>query len=479
MDTSALFLYEKLIQMHNDALLGSIQSKSLTGSDAGSLTCEHHNTCKDDGSKTVCLDCGEVTEENHVITLHYMNGFNMTNRRVLEPSIYSLIPTFIDQEIKALAVEIYNAVTNKKAFRNTAKKALVMASLHRAAALCKEGSAISYYDLLEMFNLQQHEANKGFNILSSGVSKTSPYFKIFDYEQEEILGISSKIKQLKISDPSSIFFRLTVNTFLLLKKKSTAVNSAQYCSVICGCIYFWAVHLNYTISEEMFVKDARLSKTTLLRNYTIVCEVVFKHILKSLFSILLQKCIQFPIAKPLRRRKVFPKAAVSPEEMLYNPDDKCTLYNPFDPEKITVICKGRSLPLDTVDDILDWNLLLGTYYITTDVTLNLRVVLNKRNDKYVYFDFLTYNKLNQVDGQTILRDLLLKTFDSNTPFGSVAENDADFLPPSAAPPNVSCLIVPPKGVLSVKDHLCDEPAIEDGSISFPPPQQKISSENDI
>jgi len=372
-------------------------------------SCPHDNVCCDDGDKKTCIDCGELLQENFTLTLHYNSGFCMTNRKTADPSIYTGIPEFVDRNLKELTIEIYAVATNKKHFRNKTKKAILLACLHRAAAI-KE-SPISYYELLEMFKLKQHEANHGFTVLSSNIPKNSEYFRIFDHTKEEIIGINSKLKQLQIEDKDSCFFRLVVNTFLLLKKTSDAVNNSQYTSVICGCIYFWIVHyLDKSIDIDSFTTRANVSKTTLLKNYITVCDVVFKSILKELFSRLLKNCVQIHTKNNINKNK-FPKKNITVEEMVYNPEEKCTIKNPFDVSNITGEIEGNLLPLDSVNDILEWNLLLNKCYFTPTTKIMLYMLLIKSCTKDLCFDFSKFDTYNKTKGSEILKKILISRFD--------------------------------------------------------------------
>ena len=375
-------------------------------------SCSHENTCCDEGDKKTCLDCGELLQENFTLTLHYNSGFCMTNRKTTDPSIYMSIPDFVDRDLKELTIKIYEVTTGKKHFRNKTKKAILLACLHRASVLKK--SPISYYELLELLKLKQHEANHGFTVLSSNIPKNSEHFVIFDHTKEEIISINSKLKQLQIEDKDSCLFRLIVNTFLLLKKNSNAVNNSQYTSVVCGCIYFWVVHyLNKSIDLETFTNRANVSKTTLLKNYITVCDVVFNSILKELFSELLKNCVQVRLEKPIVYKNKIQKKnnTADSEMMIYNPDEKFTIKNPFDVDNITCEIGGNLLPLDSVNDILEWNLLLNKCYYTPTTKIMLYVLLIKLCAKDIYFDFSKFDMYNKTNGCEILKKVLISRFD--------------------------------------------------------------------
>lgn len=375
--------------------------------------CYHNNVCCDDGDKKTCIDCGELLQENFTLTLNYNSGFCMTNRKTTDPSIFTCIPDFVARDLKELTIKIYDVVTGKKHYRNTTKKSILLACLHRASSLKK--TPISYYELLEMYKLKQHEANHGFSVLSSNIPKNSEYFVRFDHTKEAIISINSKLKQLKIEeDKNSCLFRFVVNTFLLLKENSNAVNNSQYTSVICGCIYFWIVHyLNRSVDIDTFTKRANVSKTTLLKNYITVCDIVFKSILKELFSELLKKCVHFDLEKTYINKNKFPKKNKNDSDILYNTEEKCIIRNPFDVDTISGEICGNILPLDSVNDILEWNLLLNKGYFTPTKKLMLYVLLIKSCAKDIYFDFSKFDAYNKTNGNEILKKILISKFDKD------------------------------------------------------------------
>jgi hypothetical protein len=372
--------------------------------------CGHETVSCEDGKRT-CLQCGELLEENYIINSNYFGGvIGMKPRKLVESSVYKDIPAFIDRRIKELTVEIYNTVTKNKTFRNASKRAIVLASLHRAAALMGDDNAISFYDLLQMFGLQQHEANKGFSVLSSNISKDSVFFLKFDNDREDLISINCKIRQLGI-EADARFFRLVANVFNLFKTRSRVAIESQYNSVICGCIYFWVVHLSLDKSVNAFVKQSGVSKATLLRVYCAVCDVVFNSILKELFSLLLENASPIPLEAPPRFKKVFAPTA-RPSSLLYCPEEKCIVFDPFDHTRVKVVIAETELPLDHVDDTLEWNILLGGCYFTPATKRVLSVTLFRRSERTMYFDFTDYDASNNTSGKDLLTALLVRRFDT-------------------------------------------------------------------
>jgi transcription initiation factor TFIIIB Brf1 subunit/transcription initiation factor TFIIB len=398
-----------------DALLFLENALKSVGGDKCSTECLKADDCLHvetwtDNHKKTCLECGQILEENYIA--NYTNSIVMTKRRKTESSIQNDIPFYIDQNIKDSAIEIYRKATENKVFRNTSKKSILLASLHRASALA--GNHISYYDLLDMFSLKQHEANKGFAILSSCISKKSEHALRFDQTKEETIGINSKLKKLGMDDDE--MFIKVVNVFNLVKEKSAIVNTSQPNSIICGCIYFWTIYGNESNRREDFAKVVGISKMTLTKVYVAICDVVFKSVMKPFFATLLKNCKPKISSQP-KYKTILKKLRPA----LYGPDERIVIHDPFDESAIRVVPynvqkqteEGSEFPLDEVDNTMEWNILLSKqYYGDNSEVYMMHVNLVKKNDKEMYFEFKDYDKLNGVKGLQLLRELLANKFAS-------------------------------------------------------------------
>jgi len=411
MDTEDLMLFEQVLKK----VAKEFQETKMRQDNASTNVslCNHDETSDDNGKKT-CLECGELLEENYIAMHHSSNIIGMKKRRKSESPIYNDIPFYIEQNIKDITIEIYQKVTSRKVFRNTSKKSIILASLHRASAMV--GNHISYYDLLDMFILKQHEADKGFNILSRNIPKKSEFTLAFNQAKEEMISINSKLRKLGMDN--KLMFTLVTNTFNLVKDKSDIVNTSQPNSIICGCIYFWIVHTCIKKSDDEFSKIVGISKMTLLKVYVAVCDVVFNNTLKAFFAILLKNCDPKPIEGPQKYKSILKKS----KNLLYGPTYRMLIHNPFDQDKIRATAQPskrdkviENLPLEEVDDTQEWNVLLDQqYYSPTDVYM-LHVKLVRKNDKDMYFDFTDYDKNNKTNGIELLRSLLIKQFEREYP----------------------------------------------------------------
>jgi len=412
MDAQHLILFEQALKLVAKEFHESTLKQNYVESDS---SCKHEEMSDDNGKKT-CLECGELLEESYIATQYSSNIIGMKKRRKSDSTIFNDIPSYIEQHIKDITNEIYKKATNSKIFRNTSKKSIILASLHRASALA--GNHISYYDLLDMFVLKQHEANKGFSILSSNIPKKSEFTLKFNQTKEEMISINSKLRKLGMD--TKLMFNMVVNVFNLVKEKSNIVNTSQPNSIICGCIYFWIVYTRIQKTDDEFSKTVGISKMTLLKVYVAVCDVVFNNILKSFFTILLNNCIPKPIEGTPKYKSILKKTRAA--DLLYGPAYRMLICDPFDKNKIRVtpqpskrdkITDLEDLPLDEVDDTQEWNMLLDhQYYSSTDVYM-MYIKLVRKNDKEMYFNFAEYDKNNKTDGIELLRSLLIKRFESN------------------------------------------------------------------
>ena len=418
MDTQNIILFSQALKIVTNNDFKALGSNIRTDTLSSSSICKHEETSEENGKKT-CLECGQLLEENYIASHHSTHIIGMKQRRKTESSIYNDIPFYIERNIKDMTNEIYQKATASKIFRNTSKRSIILASLYRASAIA--GNHISYSDLLEMFLLKPHEADKGFNILSKNISKKSEFTIKFNQSKEDIITIHSKLKKLGMDDP--FMYRLIVNTFNLVKEKSDIVNTSQPNSIICGCIYFWIIYNKIKKSDEEFSKTVGISKMTLLKVYVAVCDIVFKTILKDFFVILFKNCEPKPIVTPIKFKNVIKRL----NNVLYEPNNKIIIHNPFDTNKIRATPNSRintgDLPLDEVDDTQEWNVLLNQNYYNLCHIYMMNVKLIRKNDKEMYFDLTEYNKKNNIDAFELLKSLLINCFNKDYEISNIESDD--------------------------------------------------------
>lgn len=389
--------------------------------------CEHEQIIIEE-NRHICVDCGQMLIENFISNQRCANNIGMKRRRKSECNIYNDIPSYIQQHVTDKAIEIYQKVTFNKIFRNTFKRSIILACLHRASTLT--GKDISYDDLLDIFTLKQHEANKGFSYVANNLPKNSEFSIPFDNEREEIISIISILRNLGMST----LLKPVVVIFKLVKQRSNILNVSLCKSVICGCIYFWIKYKNVRKTLKEFAQDVKMSEMTIINKYLVISDVVMKSIMKELFSVLLKNCA---ITQSEGKGK-YKNILKQHKNSLCSPDKKILINNPFSVDNITVTPYGANrassastkagrvgpdrvydspgyepLPLDEVADIKEWNILLDQKYYshTSNVyTLNVSIFKNTRD---LVIDFKKYNEINKIDANTLLKNILIEKFEHN------------------------------------------------------------------
>ena len=130
--------------------------------------CLHEEVTIESGNR-LCNDCGTILAHHFQFDQH--NFVSQMRRKRVLCSIYSEIPAYIDSDVKNLTVELYKLTTDKKIFRNIFRRAIILACLHRASILLDK--SIFFDEMLEIFNLKIHEANKGISFVSNNIPKNS------------------------------------------------------------------------------------------------------------------------------------------------------------------------------------------------------------------------------------------------------------------------------------------------------------------
>jgi len=402
MDSHFTFFEKALIMCKNEEILCASVVQS-----SQNKFCEHEEISVED-NKHICIDCGQMLVENFVSNQHYSNIIGMKKRRKSECNIYNDIPSYIPKHVKDKTIEIYQKTTANKIFRNTFKRSIILASLHRAATLT--GDDISYDDLLDIFSLKQYEANKGFSYVANNLPKNSEFSIPFDNEREEMISIISILRNLGMSS----LLNSVIVIFKLVKKRSNILNVSLCKSVICGCVYFWIKYKNIHKTLKEFAQDVKMSEMTIINKYLVISDVVMKSIMKELFCTLLKNCATTQIEGKNKYKNIFKLK----KNLLYNPDKKILITNPFTAHSITIVpyTHTRSnllyqpLPLDEVDDIKEWNILLDQKYYDMTYIYNLNVFISK-NTRDLVIDFKKYNEINKVDGNILLKNILIQKFE--------------------------------------------------------------------
>jgi hypothetical protein len=213
------------------------------------------------------------------------------------------------------------------------------------------------------------------------------------------------------------FLQPVSRTYFLVKERSTLLHTSLVKSVVSGCIYFWIVQKTLNKSLKEFSKDMEMSQHTILGKYIGVTETVMLRVMKELFSKLLANSIPIRLEK-CKYRQVFRERPRCLYVQIAS-DKKAIVENPFNPTEIRV-CKYNDhkvenvYPLDEVDDIMEWNLLLNNKFYSMEngemQVRNLNIVIVK-NSKDVFFNFEEYNKNSYKPGGALFQKIISQKFE--------------------------------------------------------------------
>lgn len=415
-----LKLFEKALTLYEEQAC-EVNTKSLNNNLSDSLAsslsldqCQHSETFED-MCKTICVMCGQIVIEKFIITPAF-SGLGMRKRKKDESTIYNDIPSHIPQNIKDETISLYLRVMNGEKHRSTApKRAIILACLYHASLNAKND--ISYDDLLEMFQMSQQLANKGFATVYASICAQGEEARVQLSEiDEEKNIIKTYLRKLNMSS----FFQPVFALYSLVKTRSRLLHTSIPKSVIAGCMYFWLQYKKCPKTLESLSADMEMSELTIISKYIVIAETLMKAIMKELFVRLLVNCEPRRLEK-MKHKQIFKE---HPHELL-SADKKALVVNPFDVEKISVYnyVEGESLgpenqyPLDEVDDVLDWNILLnGQFYgcelrgagsrkpdALLQYALNVQIIKNSKN---VLLNFKTYDNFNSQDGEKLYRTIV-------------------------------------------------------------------------
>ena len=352
--------------------------------------CPHLEVHTDD-KKKVCMDCGEILSEGYLMI---QPGNNMQKRKKYEPCLYKDLPFFVSAKTKEMTLEMYRVVTRTEVFRNTFKRSILFACLHRSSILCGEG--ICFDDIMELMNLKTHEASKGINYVTTHIDKNSSYtIPLFTDE----LSTAAIISSLGVNIDPDVVKQL----FAIVKHRSDILNSSHYKSVVCGCIFFWMRMNNVPMSVKQFVHKINMTDLTIVKKYTAISAVILKMVLKELYSFVLTKTPNKRSRKSKEKR-----ISASRENTLYLAKNKLTVLNYKNKSDITVVTQGGNmLPLDDVDDITEWNLLLNNVYYDHKGNTIYPGIIVVQTTKDVYINFTCFDNATGLNGKEVLRTMIV------------------------------------------------------------------------
>lgn len=359
--------------------VGGHQAPSIMDS-----TCTHA-TIETDNSKKICLDCGTILDVHFLLDQY--NFVSKIRPKKIECSIYDEIPHYISQDLKILTIDIYKLVTAKRIFRNIFRKSIILACLHRSSIIKK--APIYFEDMLEMFNLKTHDANKGISFVATNLEKNSIYD--IPFSNDEIC-VDSTLALVDL-----VRYRVQVmKIFDTVKSQSDLLNNSHCKSVVCGCIYFYLMHNSVKISLKQFSKKVNLAESTIIKKFIIIKTIIMKPIMKRLFSYFLRN-VDLNV-------RIVDDCKSDVDLDLIDPVQSVAVHNYADPDNISVtsLIDQFVYPLDDVEDIRDWNILFAKCYIDSngfEFKLDIRVIETTKN---LLFDFKNYISSNNIDPADVI-----------------------------------------------------------------------------
>ncbi len=383
--------------------------------DDNRVVCHHTETIGENGG-VICVDCGKILESYFLVdTPSTTKTVNRTKRR--ENTIYNEIPSYIAQDVKTVTVEIYEAVTEKRIFRNVFRRSIILACLHRASIL-KE-CPIFFDEMLELFNLKIHDANKGISFVAMNIDRF-PTYRIPFWNDDICLNSIVVTTDLRSIKPC------VERLFGVIKSRSDLLNSSHCKSIVCGCIYFVIKYKNMHISLNQFSAKCGMAEMTIVKKYLDIYKILLKLCMKRLFSTLLVFALSSPSSPPSPPSPSSPSSPSSPPplpasgspigddaDVLYESTENISVLQFKDPTALRIVSRVDDFeyPIDDVSDIYEWNLFLNkSYYDYNDrkKTLNVHFAETSKN---IIFDFDAYDAINNESGSSILKSIVKEFID--------------------------------------------------------------------
>jgi len=271
---------------------------------ATTTDCPHDDRVyESETGRVTCLICSELLDEHYLVnfsttsnehpraggssrpiqhvsqsggTEKFATRARPQSRAVISDNVVlSTIPSYIPVNTKKLALRIFNAVTDNKIFRNSFKKAILLACVHRAAVLTNVSFFID--DILNAFGINKHDANRGISYVSNNLIDRADDFEI-PYCSDDIY-ISSILITVGLRDAIGAVTKL----FTIVREKSTLLNTSHYKSVVFSCVYYF-IHVNdVDISLDTLVERCGIAKTTLLKKFAVVDTTIVRHVAADVF----------------------------------------------------------------------------------------------------------------------------------------------------------------------------------------------------
>lgn len=371
------------------------------------LQCEHLCVSHENGG-TTCNDCGKIIKTSFLVVEY---NIGMQRRKKKENTIYKEIPSFIEDETRETAIEIYRAVTGTEPGR-TLRKAIMLACVHRASAL--RGDAVCFEDLVEHFGIKGTSASRGVSYVAQKIDRESPY--VVSFFDSDATVTCSIVKNLDIENHLDAIERI-IDT---VKRRSDAFNGSQYKSVACGCVYFWLKILGRDVTAQQFAQRVKVSTMTVKKKLRAVTETILVDEFKRVFFSLLDNAL------PAVGDNHDTDGEVNLTSLDGLIDERNGLTIGFDdsvvdatgvPIKdhsslIITTRDGRVLPLDDVTNVEEYNSLMDTTWSAPTsrlVSRSIRASVKKSDDEILFY-FNDYDATNKTRGTDLVRAAIYNAF---------------------------------------------------------------------
>ena len=350
--------------------------RSLSSSDE----CEHV-TLDDERGSIICATCQKVLQESRLVVND--DAGSMQWRRRYTCTLFNAIPSFLSGKTRYVAIDLFCSMS-----RTARRKEDFLGCVFLAAATC--GDVVSFDDLLETSNIKRRA-------LRRGISRVSHRFQKGDdlHDRLDVMDASSILRDFGlVSQVSHVLVLID-----LVRRHSDLLSRSHYKSIVFGCLFFWlAVVDRQNVTVDRLATKIGVSRATAKKKSFDVAIVVYRRLLKRMFSNLLSKCVTAPsdVRSP------------DEEDVLYVPSDELYVEHYDDPTRIRIRNeRGLYLPIDDVDDIAEWNILLNTVlYDRNGYAFRLNIAMKLEN-KDVTFDCDEYDRDNRDDGRNIIANTVI------------------------------------------------------------------------
>ena len=346
--------------------------------------CLHVRVTEDPIGCIACNDCGEIVRERKLAFPP-----NKYGHRKKKPytDIFNLIPFFVKDETKDVAIDIYQTVIANQRFSPADKKSILLASIYRAATVCDD--VISCKELTVAMDVKQRQITNGLNILVTLLPKQSKYSIPIFYD---MMLVDSNLMALGMTEHSAAVKRIIE----LLQRHSEMLNLSHYQTIVYVAIYTW-IQLTGA-DERLFKKTIAISSHTLSVKYTEARAVLMKLAMKRIFSGYLSS-----LTSRTSRGKAQPPKH---DHFLVNRRSGIEVHNYWDADEIRM--RGRNgvwLPIDDVTDIFEWNaILVMKFHFSTRgggvAAAADAIIVHDRHRRLS----LTFNNLSPTESEVLVRD---------------------------------------------------------------------------